>query len=297
MFAMLLSATQLSLKCIYPSIDASKLQRKMTVVEMEEDYAGGEESKFGFMESPRRRAGTYVQDIVCGDGTVGVIVFNEGEFVSRHHRSNTITSVTERVLDTIDFIGPRRHPADVQSNTEEEEQEYHPARESQSPRGGRSVSFSAGTLAMSPTRNKVPTHSASHPLGSPESAHSSGRGRDRRRSQSFTEVMPQIDEEANLSVPTTDKSAAHSESYTYGGSDAQRASEGKAVTLQRSGPHAPLLISGEATSSGGTTGTHLLSSFVDAVQGVRSRSASRASAAVYDPLDSDGELPVGMETP
>ena len=54
-----------------------------------------------------------MQEVVCGDGTVGVIAFEEEEVVARNQRSNTLTSIAEIVLDSIDFVGPVRHPADV----------------------------------------------------------------------------------------------------------------------------------------------------------------------------------------
>ncbi len=196
LFAVLLSTAQLTLKCVYPSVDSSKLQRKLTVVEMANEFdQGDEEAKESYEEIPRGpcqhlrgRAGTLVQEVVCGDGIVGVIAFEEEEVVARNHRSNTLTSIAEIVLDSIDFVGPARHPADVvevhvtpveptatatTATPLHAHHAHHPSLPTAlngvrspnsggvlSPRARRSVSFSADALAASPVASVRPTVSA-----------------------------------------------------------------------------------------------------------------------------------------
>ena len=103
MLAMLISAAQVYLKLTYPSIDPTKLQRRMTVDSTTEGSAP---------EPYRHRAGTITQEILCADGTIGVIEFTEEEAATRQRRSTTVTSIAERVLDVLDIVGPPRLPLD-----------------------------------------------------------------------------------------------------------------------------------------------------------------------------------------
>lgn len=293
LFAVLLSGVQLGIKCCYPSIDASTLQRKLTVVEMVDDFVhGDEEAKEAFMEDPRPlrgRAGTLTQNIICGDGTVGVIAFNEEEVVARNHRSNTLTSVAELVLDTIDLVGPRRHPADVvEVHTSPDDPS-----QSRGVRSTRAVSFTP-SFAMAP-RHRMTVNTGSSGSSSPSnrstrsaspSAAAAATSRSRRRSQS-TEMLPQIAEEGAANA-TSDE--APMESYFYGGvaggGGSGSSSDEASTSSRRRAPSAPLLPTGAPSSSGPghNAGTALLHSISEAIQG-RSRSTSRATS--YNPVDEE----------
>lgn len=280
LFAVLLSASQLVLKCVYPSIDPSKLQRKLTVVEMASEFeAGDEEAKEGFAEVPRSprehlrgRAGTLVQEVVCGDGTVGVIAFDEHDVAARNQRSNTVTSVAEILLDHIDLVGPARHPADIvevhatavepvptTARHVPHTQTHQPAGPGGmrspncgggmvSPRGRRSVSFSADALATSPVASVRPAVSSfSHnsprsrsgslspsqlalaqsrtqaqtleqELEQVQSQSQSQSLQDRCRAQTCSGAMPSIIEEGSLTIKIdqANDDIETAESYSYG---------------------------------------------------------------------------------
>jgi uncharacterized protein with PQ loop repeat len=91
MFAMLISGAQMYLKCTFPSIDPSKLQRRMTV---NATVGDDEETKTQDSEIPyRHRAGSITQDVLCGDGTVATI---EASALSRLQSQFVCPEITAR---------------------------------------------------------------------------------------------------------------------------------------------------------------------------------------------------------
>ena len=270
MFAMLISCLQLYLKLSYPSIDPTKLQRRMTI-----DYSNeGEDAKEP--EPYRYRAGTITQDILCGDGTIAVVEFTEQEAVTRNRRSSTVTSIAERVLDVLDIIGPRRLPAEA-------------AVELPFIRSGGSDdgSISTGSGTGSTTGGEGDFSFLRSPRG----------GRGRRRSVSGTAMppapmgmLPVITEDGAGSgsgggVHSGDDSDHHSptkDGYVRGLYDLERGAGGEEGVGHES-PHTALLPEPPSTS--------LLQTITGAVQSaVRSRSSSRApdfgGGPYYEAVDS-----------
>ena len=254
-FAILISAAQLYLKWIYPSIDPTKLQRRMTV-----DNGKGE----GVPEPNRHRTGTIVQDILCGDGTIGVIEFTEEEAATRLRRSSTVASFAERLLDVIDIAGPRRIPLDSSYENS-----------SGSTPGSSDGDSSSVWNGLTNARMRVNTLDGD--LSSSARTRAGTIGRQRVGSESAGVSLPAIAEEGGITEENLHVDIGSS--YTYGDRDVSGYGTGIGALRNEALPGEVQDTAALLPQDDPQSGIFLksLSGLADTVYGVRSRSSTRTS--------------------
>eukprot|EP00428_Durinskia_dybowskii_P075837 CAMPEP_0170400168 /NCGR_PEP_ID=MMETSP0117_2-20130122/24356_1 /TAXON_ID=400756 /ORGANISM="Durinskia baltica, Strain CSIRO CS-38" /LENGTH=496 /DNA_ID=CAMNT_0010656903 /DNA_START=29 /DNA_END=1519 /DNA_ORIENTATION=+ len=261
MFAMLISCAQLYLKFAYPSIDPTKLQRRMTV-------DNGTDS--GEPEPYRHRTGTIVQDVLCGDGTIGVIEFTEEEAATRMRRSSTVASFAERLLDVIDIVGPRRIPIESSS-------------ESQGPNSSGSSDGDSSSVWNGRANVRMRVNTSDGDLSASSRSRSGTIGRQRMGSEPIGVSLPAIAEEGGISeehhVSSGDEEvgADVGSSYTYGQREAGGVGVGVGALRNDALPGVDdtVALLPQEDQSGSILKS--LSGLADTVYGVRSRSSTRTS--------------------
>lgn len=224
MFAVALSCCQMYLKCAYPSVDPTKLQRRMTKDTKDFTISGESESDEEEMkEAPaEHRPRAFTQDVLCGDGTVQVIEFTEEEAATRQRRSSTAAEIAEKVLDAIDILGPRRLPLEhvevggltaasfdaadrAADGTVRAGGGVGGARSPMHRHGGRGVSIldpETGIL-LSPSRRMRIDTGSNNPFSSPRGSTASGG---RRRALSDPRALPVIAEDEGATEEPTPSS-------------------------------------------------------------------------------------------
>jgi uncharacterized protein with PQ loop repeat len=237
MFAVILSACQLYLKCAYPSSDASDRAKGDDGTVTDDD----EETKADTV-SHRPRSGSLTQEVLCGDGTVAVIEFTEEEAATRQRSSSsTLSTIAEKVLDVVDLVGPRRLPLEylesgVMTSLSFDAADHRAAEDvERTSRRGRHVTLldpHSGLLLSPSHRMKISTNSVATPPRTPS--------RSRRRTLSDPRSLPVIAEEGSVlgRQPTSDDEV-EVDLRGSGSPDRRTSTSMRASLLAATGRHPP----------------------------------------------------------